>query len=202
MKTVKKWRQQNQISETNVTGEKSTIKRNQRWYEKEKKKSKHAEFSFGGMTSTPRRALTNSATSAMSKLRATKPLFPRFPKSMSGLTTTFVDDNQGWWSVNSAKSVDCVTCEESKSGTELSNKWWIELKWGDSMQIMETWAERMSRSIEASRLRCSLRSLLEWYSLIFFLAILRSQTQMRNTEYVLCALLSYHALWEQGRRTA
>lgn len=155
------------------------------------------------MTSTPRRALTNSATSAMSKLRATKPLFPRFPKSMSGFTTNFIDDNHGWRSVNSAKSVDCVTWEESKLGTDLSNKWSIELKRGDSMWIMETWAERMSRSIEARRLRWSLRSLFEWYSLIFFLAILRSQTQMRNAEYVLCslfsvlcALLFYYALWE------
>ena len=48
---------------------------------------------------------------------------------------------------------------------------WKNAKWRDRKWIVHAWADRISRSIPASRLRCSLRSLFEWYSLIFFLAI-------------------------------
>lgn len=62
-----------------------------------------------GETSTPRRDLTKSATWATSKFKATKPLFPRFPNSISGFTTSFVDESHASLSVNSIKSVDAFT---------------------------------------------------------------------------------------------
>lgn len=71
-------------------------------------------------TSEPRRALTNSATSARSSFRATKPLFPRFPNSISGFTTSFVEESHASWLVNSVKSVASVTCKREKKTVSTS----------------------------------------------------------------------------------
>jgi len=60
-------------------------------------------------TSLPRSSFTKEATSAKSKFKATKPLLPRFPNSMSGFTTNFEDKSQGSFSGSSLKSVDSVT---------------------------------------------------------------------------------------------
>ena len=59
-------------------------------------------------TSLPRRSFTKEATSAKSKFKATKPLLPRFPNSMSGFTTNFEDKSHGSFSGSSLKSVDSV----------------------------------------------------------------------------------------------
>jgi len=90
------------VKKMETTNKTKLVKRVRKYMEK--RKASTEEFSFRGMTSTQRCVLTNSATSATSKLRATKPLFP----SMSGFTTNFFDDNHGCWSVSSAKSVECV----------------------------------------------------------------------------------------------
>lgn len=67
-----------------------------------------------GITSTPSRSLTNWATCATSKLRATRPLFPRFPKSISGFTTSLVEDSHVSVFTSSVKSVDWVTWRTDK----------------------------------------------------------------------------------------
>nr|GMD95774.1 hypothetical protein Iba_chr15aCG15570 [Ipomoea batatas] len=61
------------------------------------------------ITSLPSLSFTNTATSARSSFKATRPLFPRLPKSISGLTTNFVEESQGSLSTSSLRSVDSVT---------------------------------------------------------------------------------------------
>lgn len=60
-------------------------------------------------TSLPRRSLIKMATCAKSRFKATKPLFPRFPNSMSGFTTSLDEESHGSFSASSLKSVDSVT---------------------------------------------------------------------------------------------
>lgn len=123
-------------------------------------------------TSTPRRCLTKCETSAISKFRATRPLLPRFPNSISGLTTSFVDESHGWASTSWVKSVASVTYPQIglyrlRNRTKKMRR---RIEWsGDGGS--DTWADKIWRSMPASLLRCSLRRRLESYSLIFFLAI-------------------------------
>lgn len=53
----------------------------------------------------PKRSLTKVATSAKSSFKATKPLLPRLPNNMSGLTTSFSEESQGSFSTSSLRSV-------------------------------------------------------------------------------------------------
>lgn len=75
------------------------------------------------MTSTPRRSLTKWATCPTSKFKATRPLFPRFPKSMSGFTTSLVEDSHVSLFTRSVRSVDWVTWYPQASRTSIECSW-------------------------------------------------------------------------------
>lgn len=70
-------------------------------------------------TSFPRRSLTKAATWKRSRFKPTRPLLPRFPNSISGLTTSFPELSQGSLLTSSFKSVASVIYKHSQKHTTI-----------------------------------------------------------------------------------